>query len=94
MKENTVYIGRKPVMTYVMAIITAMNNPDHDLVLVKARGRSISTAVDAVEVTRTRYIPNIETSIAIGTEEMDKGEAGERKVSTIDITLRKSPEAV
>lgn len=92
MKENIVYIGSKPVMTYVMAIMTAMNNPDQEVVI-KARGRAISTAVDAAEVTRNRFLSDIKTSVSIGTEEL-KGEDGRpRNVSTISITLRKSHEA-
>jgi len=93
MTENIVYIGRKPVMTYVMAIITAMNDPENDGVIVKARGRSISTAVDAAEVTRNRYLNDITSTVTIGTEHLE-GEGGRpRNVSTIEITLRKSPEA-
>jgi len=91
MKPNTVYVGSKPVMTYVMAIITAMNNPDHDGVTIKARGRSISTAVDAAEITRNRYLKDFQSTVKIGTEELET-EDGTRNVSTIEITLR-SPRA-
>jgi len=91
MTENIVYIGRKPVMTYVMAIMTAMN--DQDEVVVKARGRAISAAVDAAEVTRNRYLNDIKSSVAIGTEAMETEDGGTRNVSTIAITLSKSPEA-
>ena len=91
MNENTVYVGSKPVMTYVMAIITSLN--DQDEVIVKARGRAISTAVDAAEVTRNRYLPNLQSTVTIGTEEMESEERGTRNVSTIAITLSKSPEA-
>ena len=91
MNENTVYVGSKPVMTYVMAIISAMK--DQDEVSVKARGRSISTAVDAAEVTRNRYLNDLESTVTIGTEEMEQDGGGTRNVSTIAITLSKSPEA-
>ncbi|MCW4027100.1 MAG: hypothetical protein NWE76_06425, partial [Candidatus Bathyarchaeota archaeon] len=43
--ENTVLIGRKPVMNYVIACLTFFNN-NADKVVVKARGRAISRAVD------------------------------------------------
>lgn len=94
MTENIVYIGRKPVMAYVMAIITAMNNQDNDEVVIKARGRSISAAVDAAEVTRNRYLNDLKSTVAIGTEEMETEDGGTRNVSTIAITLSKSPEAM
>ena len=93
MNENIVYVGSKPVMTYVMAIMTAMNDQDSDGVIVKARGRAISTAVDAAEVTRNRYLNGLKSSVAIGTEEMEQDGGGTRNVSTIAITLSKSPEA-
>lgn len=91
MNENIVYVGSKPVMTYVMAIISAMK--DQDEVIVKARGRAISTAVDAAEVTRNRYLPNLQSTVTIGTEEMEAEGGSTRNVSTIAITLSKSPEA-
>jgi len=91
MTENIVYVGSKPVMTYVMAIMTAMN--DQDEVVVKARGRAISTAVDAAEITRNRYLTGLESTVEIGTEEMEQEDGGTRNVSTIAITLSKSHEA-
>ena len=93
MNENTVYIGRKPVTTYVMAIITEMNDQDCDEVVVKARGRAISAAVDAAEVTRNNFLSNLTCDVSIGTEEMEQEDGGTRNVSTIEITLSKSPEA-
>ncbi|GAH88256.1 unnamed protein product, partial [marine sediment metagenome] len=51
MEESIVYVGSKPILAYVTAIMTAFGgNPEK--VIVKARGRSISTAVDAAEVTK------------------------------------------
>ncbi len=87
--ENIVYIGKKPVMSYVMAIMTSFkDNPES--VTIKARGRSISTAVDAAEVTRNNYLPDLTCEITIGTEKLEREEGGAlRNVSTIEITLRK-----
>ncbi len=93
MSENIVYIGSKPIMNYVTAILHSFrNNPEE--VTLKARGRAISTAVDAAEVTRHRFMKDIKSSVTIGTEQM-KGEEGRtRNISTIEITLKKSPEAI
>ena len=89
MSESIVYVGSKPILAYVTAIMTAFNrNPD--TVVVKARGRAISSAVDAAEVTRTRFLSNLTSEISIGTEEMQGDGGGTRNVSTIEITLRKS----
>ena len=91
-RDNTVYIGSKPILVYVTAIMTAVGrNPGE--VFVKARGRSISSAVDAVEVTRNRFLSDLTCEVSIGTEEMQGDEGGTRNVSTIEIILRKSPEA-
>jgi len=90
MSGNTVYIGRKPILAYVTAIMTCFNrNPKPEKVVVKARGRSISAAVDVVEVTRNRFLSDLNSEVTIGTEQMQGEEGGTRNVSTIEITLRK-----
>ncbi len=91
-QENTVFIGRKPPMNYVLAVITGMSAPNVKEINLKARGRAISTAVDVAEITRSRFMKNLEVSkIALGTEEMPprEGENRARMVSTIEITLKK-----
>lgn len=79
-------------MDYVLAIITGLSSNDAKEITLKARGRSITTAVDAAEITRHRFLKNVKVSkIAIGTEEMPprEGENRARMVSTIDILLTK-----
>ena len=44
--ENVIYVGKKPPMSYVLAVVTQFQGSDSDEVAIKARGRSISTAVD------------------------------------------------
>ena len=90
MSENIVYVGNKPIMAYVTAILTSFkDNPEG--VIVKARGRSMSTAIDAAEVTRTRFMNELTPTVTIGTEKLP-GEGGStRNVSFIEITLRKAP---
>jgi DNA-binding protein len=87
--SNTVYIGQKPLMTYVTAMVMQLNSGSKE-VTVKARGRMISQAVDVVEVCRRRFFAgnlNI-MEIKIGTEVL--GEEGQsRNVSTIEIKLSK-----
>jgi DNA-binding protein len=90
-EDNVIYIGNKPPMNYVMALITAFNMQDTDNVVLKARGRAISTAVDVAEITRNRFFKDAEVkTIAIGTEEIAPREGGNpRNVSTIEISLHK-----
>ena len=86
-RDNIVYIGRKPAMTYVMAVLATFNK--QDIVEIKARGRSISTAVDVAEIARNRYIDNLaKPKITIDTERLADGDA-ERNVSCITIKLSK-----
>jgi len=86
--ENVVFIGVKPVMNYVLAVITQFNEGFNEVVL-KARGKAISRAVDVAEIIKNRFMSGINIdSININTEQM-QGEHGQTNVSTIEITLRK-----
>ncbi len=89
-EPNVIYVGRKPPMDYVLAIITSFSGSNAKEVTLKARGQAITTAVDAVEITRHRFMKDLSVGkIAIGTEEMParEGESRPRMVSTIEITL-------
>ncbi len=87
MTEN-IYIGSKPVINYVTALVTALQrNPT---VNVMARGRAITHAVDVVEVCKRSFLNDIEIkNILIGTEKMGEGD-DLRNVSTIKIVLNKN----
>jgi DNA-binding protein len=89
--ETNIFIGNKPPMMYVTAMITAFNNEGVDRLVLKARGRAISRAVDVAEIARRRFLNDIETSkIDIGTEQMPTQDGGTRGVSTIAITIEKT----
>ncbi|MEA2069861.1 MAG: DNA-binding protein Alba [Asgard group archaeon] len=86
---NVVYIGRKPVMSYCLACITQLNESDQDLVL-KARGRAISRAVDTAEIIRNRFMSDVVIKdIQISTEEIERSEGGTANVSAIEIVISK-----
>jgi DNA-binding protein len=89
-RANTVFIGRKPVLNYVLACMTLFKSGTGE-VLVKARGRSISRAVDVVEVLRNRFMPDMQVgNISIGTEELIREESNApSNVSTIEIKLHR-----
>ncbi|MDF2957936.1 MAG: DNA/RNA-binding protein AlbA/Ssh10b [Candidatus Alkanophagales archaeon MCA70_species_1] len=86
-EDNVIYVGNKPVMSYVLAVVTQFNNGSEEVVI-KARGRSISRAVDTAEVVRNKFMPNVEIrDIKISTEEIE-GEGGQKaNVSSIEIVL-------
>jgi len=88
--ENAVLIGRKPVMNYVVACITFFNAGEKQVV-VKARGRAISRAVDTVELLRHSFVKDLQVkNIDIGTEELVRDEGRKSNVSTIEITVTKT----
>ncbi len=88
MDDNIVYVGKKPTMSYVLAVITQFSGGIPE-VNVKARGRSISRAVDVVEVVRNRFVQGVKYSIDIGTEEIQDEQRSRINVSTITIKLTK-----
>lgn len=91
-KSGIVFIGSKTPMDYVLAVITRLSASDAKEVILKARGRAITTAVDVAEITRRRFLKDLKiSSISIGTEEMParEGENRSRMVSTLEIKLTK-----
>jgi DNA-binding protein len=92
-KSDVVFIGNKPPMSYVTAVLTAMASGDINEVILKARGRAITTAVDVAEITVNRFMKDMTvTSVGIGTEELParEGERKSRNVSIIEIKLTKT----
>jgi len=86
--ENVIYVGRKPPMSYVLAVVTQFNDNDSDEVIVKARGRAISTAVDTAEIVRNRFVTDAKIKdIKIGTESITNEEGRTSNVSSIEIYL-------
>ncbi len=87
--ENIVYVGKKGVMSYVLAVITQFNNGAKE-VSIRARGKAISRAVDVAEIVRNRFIPDVKIkNIDISTEEVEAESQGPTKVSAIEIILEK-----
>ena len=89
-EENIVYIGNKPVMNYVLAVVTQMNSRVTEVILKSKRGRAISRAVDVAEIVRNRFISDVDVkSIDISTEEIVGNEGTSSNVSAIEIRLSK-----
>ncbi|KKL99636.1 hypothetical protein LCGC14_1812520, partial [marine sediment metagenome] len=82
-EENVVFVGRKPPMAYVQAMMNTFGRGD--TVVLKARGRSISTAVDAAEIIR-RIMDVKVKDVHIDTVVLGDDK---RNVSMIDITVTK-----
>ncbi|RLE80873.1 MAG: DNA-binding protein Alba [Thermoprotei archaeon] len=83
-------VGAKPTMHYVLATVIQFNQ-GIKRVHIKARGRAISKAVDAAQITVSRFLKDkVEIKdVKIGSEEV--GEPGKtRTVSTIEIVLEQT----
>ncbi|PUA33185.1 MAG: DNA-binding protein Alba [Zestosphaera tikiterensis] len=90
MSSNVVLVGKKPVMNYVLATLTLLNQGVPEIVI-KARGRAISKAVDTVEIVRSRFLPekvNVK-EIKIGSQVVTSSEGKQSRVSTIEIIISK-----
>ena len=87
--ENVIYVGNKPPMSYVLAVVTQFNTSGSDEVIIKARGRAISRAVDTAEIVRNRFVTDATIKdIKIGTESIINEEEGRTSnVSSMEIIL-------
>jgi DNA-binding protein len=85
-QEEVVFVGNKPLMNYVLAVVTQFNNGAEGIKIM-ARGRAISRAVDVAEVSRSRFLQDITVKgISISTEVLNT-DRGETNVSAIEISL-------
>ena len=92
MDDNNVFIGGKPFMNYVTGVVMQFTTKNADDVIIKARGKFISRAVDVAEVSAKRFLDNrvAVTDIKIDSEGFKNNEGRDIRVSTIEITLSKN----
>ena len=85
--SNEILIGKKPLMTYVTATLVQLAN--EPTVLVKARGKSITRAVDVAQIIVKR-MDNMGYKIGyvkIGSQLIQSEDGKERNVSTIEVQI-------
>jgi DNA-binding protein len=88
-ESNVVFVGKKPAMSYVLACVTQFNTGTPDIIL-RARGRAISHAVDVAEIVRNKFVTDTEIKdVKIGTEEVETEQGEKLNVSSIEIVLGK-----
>lgn len=94
MAENkgVVYVGNKPFMNYVTAVVMQFTSQGSNEVVIKARGRFIARAVDVAEVVRKKFLSGqVDVkSISIGSEEYEREGGKKRRISTIEIVLART----
>jgi DNA-binding protein len=90
-EDNSIFVGEKPFMNYVTGVVIQFTTQGATEVIVRARGKFISRAVDVVEVVRNRFlVGQIKIKdIQIASEEFKNKEGKDVRVSTIDIFLAK-----
>ncbi|MFH1451997.1 MAG: DNA-binding protein Alba [archaeon] len=89
-RENSIFIGGKPFMSYITGVIVQFNTNNAKEVVIKSRGKFISKAVDVAEVARRRFLvdKNVKVkNIKIGSEEFENKEGKIVNVSILEITL-------
>jgi archaea-specific DNA-binding protein len=85
---NHIFVGKKPVMSYAMSALIQLTQAGE--IVVKARGMSISRAVDVAEIV-TKRLGNGQfkvKDIGISTEVVGEG-TETRNVSSIEIVVGK-----
>jgi len=90
--DNVIFVGIKPFMNYVTGVVMQFQNKGQKIVLVSARGKFVSKAVDVVEVARRTFLKdeNIKvTDIQISSEQFENKEGKRIYVSSIEIKLTK-----
>ena len=91
-EDNTIFVGIKPFMNYVTGIVMQFKNKGQNEVIVSARGKFTSKAIDVVEVARRTFLKeeNIQVkNIKISSEQFENKEGKRIFVSSIDIHLIK-----
>ncbi len=85
--DNVVFIGKKPTMNYVLAVVTQFNSGNRT-VNIKARGKAIVRAVDVALITQRRFIEDaVIEDIKVWTEEVAIGDDERTNVSSMEIVM-------
>lgn len=90
--DNGVFVGVKPLMNYVTAVVMQFTTKNAEKVTLKARGKFISRAVDVAEVATKRFLEGQAEikSITTNSENFRNREGRDVRVSTMEIVLARS----
>lgn len=75
--DNLIYVGSKHLMNYVGAVSMLINTKKHKEIIICARGKFISKAIDIIEILKNKYfvdqitISEIKTSTQSSTRKED-----------------------
>ena len=90
-EDNVIFVGDKPFMNYVTSVVMQFTTKNAPEVIVKARGKFMSRAVDVAEVSLKRFLKDqIKLkNINIDSEEFKNKEGKDVRVSILEIALEK-----
>jgi len=90
-EDNNIFIGGKPFMNYVTGVVMQFTTKNAPEVIVKARGKFISRAIDVAEVSVKRFLNGQigYKDIKVDSEEFQNKEGRQVRVSTVEIILQK-----
>ena len=90
-KDNSIFIGNKAFMNYVTSVVMQFTTKNADEVIVKARGKFISRAVDVSEIAAKRFLEGqiFLKDIKVDSEEFTNKEGKQVRVSSIELVLAK-----
>ncbi len=87
--RDIIFIGKKPLMTYVTAAIIQLAT--QPMITIKARGLTTAIAIDVAQLVIKRTKPAFEISnVSIGSESLVSSDGRNRDVSTIDISIKRT----
>lgn len=89
--DHTIFVGSKPFMNYVTGVVMQFTTQNAETVVVKARGKFISKAVDIAEVATKRFLDGQAeiSKISTTSEEFKNKEGRQVRVSAIELSLLK-----
>lgn len=87
-EDSGIFIGNKPFMNYVTGVVMQFTK-GAEQVVVKARGKFISRAVDVAEVATKRFLAGQAEikDIRVDSDEFENREGRKVRVSSIEISL-------
>ncbi len=86
---NVVFVGKKEPMSYVLTLVGRFNAGASSLEL-KARGRTISKAVDVTQILKNRFMPDLRIgNVLLATEQVENEDGSKSRVSSMTVTLSK-----
>ncbi len=91
MSDNLIFIGTKPLMNYVTAVVMQFTTKTAGSVTIKARGKFISKAVDVAEVATKRFLEGQAEigSVKTNSEQFTTPEGKQVRVSSVELSVNR-----